>query len=97
MTAYEIFLIIVFGVLTIVSVWSGIKTYRRTASVKDPALRKAARQKSLLLAALGLIFLLCALYIIFRAGWLFFIVFLVGCMAVAYAVGSGIGENMKKH
>ena len=45
----------------------------------------------------GLMFFLSALYIIFRVSWIFLIVVLIGNMAAAYAIGSGIGANMKEH
>lgn len=97
MAAYEIFLTIAFGILTVVFAWNSIKSYKQASSEKDKNLSKTARKRAVLLMTLSLVFLLCALYVILHISWLFFIVFLLGCMAVAFTVGSGLGENIKKH
>lgn len=97
MKTYEICLMIAFGILTIVFAWNSIKTYRQTSHEQDKRQCKAARKKAFVLMMLGLACLLCALYVVFRVSWLFFIVFLLGCMAVASTIGSGLGENINRH
>lgn len=97
MRTYEIGLVVAFFLLMIIFVWNGIKSYQQVSAEEDKKLRTAARRKALLLMTPGLMFFLSALYIIFRVSWIFLIVVLIGNMAAAYAIGSGIGANMKEH
>lgn len=97
MRAYEIFCTVIFFILMIVFIWNSIKVYQQASLENDKGLRKTAYKKMLCLIAAGLIFLLCALFVIFRSPWMFYIVILIGGMAVCFSIGSGLGDNMNKH
>ena len=97
MKAYEICLVIAFIALTIILVWNGIRIYRQASHEQDGKLRKTANQNAIALVTSGIACLLCAFYILLRVFWLLFIVVLLGAMVFAYSLGSGLGENIKKH
>lgn len=97
MRIYETVLVIVFFTLTAVLVWNGIKAYPQVRAEEDKKLRAASRRKVAFLIMFGLMFFFSALYIIFRVSWMFMIMFFMGSVAFAYAIGSGIGANTKEH
>lgn len=97
MKLYETVLIVLFFLLTAFFLWMGVKEYRQAGANSNKKLRAAARKKALLWMTPGLMFFLSALYVIFRAGWLFAIVALIGTMGFGFSIGSGLGENMREH
>lgn len=97
MTAYELFVTAAFLAAALLFVWSSVKIFREAGGEMDAVLRRVSRKKGMLLILPGLMFLLCALYILLRLSWLFWLVLLVGIGAMGYAIGSGIGANMREH
>lgn len=97
MGTYKIILTVVFLILFVIFVLRGAKACVQAAKATDNNERKNFRRKALFLMVFGLMFFLCALYVIFRISWFMLIVFIIGTSAVAYVTGSGVAANMHKH
>lgn len=97
MTMYELCVTVAFLAVALLFVGSGVKTFRETSGEPDAGLRRVSRKKGTLLMLPGLMFLLCALYILLRQSWILWLVLVVGMGAMGYAIGAGVGANMRKH
>lgn len=97
MGMYRGVLAVVVFLLAAVCVWSGVRAYQRGMAEEDEKRRKTARWNALLWTALGLMFGLSGLYAVFLVSWLFWVVILLGTLAVGSAIGTGLGLNMREH
>lgn len=97
MGLYEITLIVIFFIFFVIFLLCSVKACAQAVKEKDKKPRKNFLRKALFLMVSALIFLLCALYIIFRISWFMMVVFTIGTMVVAYIIGTGVAANMHEH
>lgn len=95
MGTYETVLTVLFFAFSLLLSISSVQTYRRVKSSDNVSRKKAfcCAARPLLFAV---IFILAALWILTRAGWLMLIVSLIAAVAVGVSVGGGLGEYIRK-
>lgn len=97
MGPYEIIMTVLCFVLTVFFLRNSVSLYRKAEAETDEQLSKAARKKALLWLAPSLMFFLAVLYILTHSAWIGWALMAIGTMGFGYAIGSGIGANMREH
>ena len=95
MGTYETVLTVLFFVFALLLLISGVRTYGRARSADEGSRKKAFRHAAQPLL-FAVIFILAALWILTRAGWLMLIVSLIAAVAMGVSVGGGLGEFIRK-
>lgn len=95
MGTYETVLTVLFFMFALLLLISGVRTYRRVKS-SDKGSRKKAFRHAAQPLLFAVIFILAALWILTRAGWLMLIVSLIAAVAMGVSVGGGLGEYIRK-
>lgn len=95
METYETVLTILFFVFALLLLISSVRTYGRARSAAE-----GSRKKAFLHAAppllFAVIFILAALWIQTRAGWLMLIVLLIASAAMGFSIGDSLGGFIRK-